>query len=270
MVPNANIKALVLDLASLDSIRSFPEKYHAALGNTPLDVLMENAGVMAIPERVLTTDGFEKQIGVNHLGHFALVAVMMPTLRKAAKGFRIIIVSSTNHVVDNGESVMRAALAQNLDPKNYSQWGAYGISKAANVMFAKELQRRFEAAGIRGSAVSLHPGGVQTDLIRYVFQGVQAAEMGVPLQETLETINLEREKKGKRKIRLSGIPVEEGANTQVYLAAAADSRGDLTQNGGEYFSSMEVATPAAFVNNPELAKKLWETSVLLTGTNITI
>eukprot|EP00746_Dinoflagellata_sp_MGD_P115642 gnl/MRDRNA2_/MRDRNA2_51684_c0_seq1.p1 gnl/MRDRNA2_/MRDRNA2_51684_c0~~gnl/MRDRNA2_/MRDRNA2_51684_c0_seq1.p1 ORF type:complete len:487 (+),score=66.70 gnl/MRDRNA2_/MRDRNA2_51684_c0_seq1:91-1551(+) len=263
--PKADVIGLVLDLARLQSIKSFHERYNAVLGNAPLDVLVANAGIMAVPERLTTVDGLEKQVGVNHLGHFALVAEMIPELQKATNGFRIIMVSSDNHKFANEDS-MRSALDQNLDPSNYSQWGAYGISKAANILFAKELQRRFDDAGIHASAVALNPGGVRTDLLRYLIQGTEAVESGVPLQETYEKMD----PKTARKFQRAGIPVEQGANTQVYLAAAADSNGDLSKNGGNYFYNMEVALPSAFVNNQELAKKLWEVSEKLTGTKIPI
>merc|ERR1711988_1836199 len=98
-------------------------------------------------------------------------------LRKAANGFRTIVVSSNAHELAN-ENSMRAALESNLDPEKYSPWGSYAISKAANILFANELQRRFDVAGIRASAVSLHPGGVNTELGRYLTQGVKGAEEG--------------------------------------------------------------------------------------------
>eukprot|EP00746_Dinoflagellata_sp_MGD_P075181 gnl/MRDRNA2_/MRDRNA2_30278_c0_seq1.p1 gnl/MRDRNA2_/MRDRNA2_30278_c0~~gnl/MRDRNA2_/MRDRNA2_30278_c0_seq1.p1 ORF type:complete len:471 (-),score=104.46 gnl/MRDRNA2_/MRDRNA2_30278_c0_seq1:247-1659(-) len=268
VAPDSDVRALVLDLANLESIKSFPAKYNEALGNAPLDVLLENAGVMAIPEKLTTADGFERQVGINHLGHFALVAGMMPVLRKAADGFRIITVSSEAHKFAT-EGSMKAALDSNLDPPEYSQWGNYGLSKAANVLFAKELQRRFDDAGIRASAVTLHPGAVQTDLARYLIQGTEAAENGVPLVDTAQAMN------PLQKVVLQGVaklilPVEQGANTQIFLAAGADGNGELTKNGGEYFVDMKVAKPLDFVNSKQLAAKLWEVSETLTGTKIPI
>merc|ERR1712084_24148 len=113
---------------------------------------------------------------------------MMPALRRASDGFRIVLVSSEAHRFTDEEKI-KTALVSKLDPADYTQWGAYSLSKAANVMFAKELQRRFSEAGIRASAVSLHPGGVDTDLARYLFQGVDKVEAGVPKAETLAQLN---------------------------------------------------------------------------------
>jgi NAD(P)-dependent dehydrogenase (short-subunit alcohol dehydrogenase family) len=158
-----------LDLADLSSVRTLPARLEAALGakDAPIDVLLNNAGVMAIPERLETADGFEKTMGINHLGHFALVAALLPSLKRAANGFRVINVSSEAHRFASTDSI-RQALDANLDPPYAAGgWGNYGLSKAANVLFTVELQTRIEAAGLRGSAVSLHPGVVQTDLQRY-------------------------------------------------------------------------------------------------------
>jgi len=158
-----------LDLADLSSVRTLPARLEAALGakDAPIDVLLNNAGVMAIPERLETADGFEKTMGINHLGHFALVAALLPSLKRAANGFRVINVSSEAHRFASTDSI-KQALDANLDPPYAAGgWGNYGLSKAANVLFTVELQTRIEAAGLRGSAVSLHPGVVQTDLQRY-------------------------------------------------------------------------------------------------------
>eukprot|EP00747_Dinoflagellata_sp_TGD_P206784 gnl/TRDRNA2_/TRDRNA2_80443_c0_seq1.p1 gnl/TRDRNA2_/TRDRNA2_80443_c0~~gnl/TRDRNA2_/TRDRNA2_80443_c0_seq1.p1 ORF type:complete len:505 (+),score=92.52 gnl/TRDRNA2_/TRDRNA2_80443_c0_seq1:75-1589(+) len=281
VAPKAEAVALVLDLGSLESIKSFPDRYKSALDNRPIDVLLENAGVMAIPQKLTTVDGFEKQVGINHLGHFALVAEMLPVLRKAANGFRIVLVSSEAHRFASEESV-NAALDSNLDPKvwptlaqvdseGYSQWGAYGLSKAANVLFANELQRRFDAAGIRASAVSLHPGGVGTGLKRYLVQGVEEAEQGVPMSKSKTYEGMNPFSKfliqSFSKVELT---VEQGANTQIFLAAGADNNGDLTKGGGKYFVDMKVGKPIPLTSNRALASKLWEVSERLTGTKIPI
>merc|ERR1712083_309934 len=114
---------------------------------------------------------------------------MMPTLRRASDGFRIVVVSSEAHRLATEDSI-KQALSSNLDPKDYSQWGNYGLSKASNILFANELQRRFDAAGIRGSVVSMHPGVVATDLGRYLIQGVEKAEAGEEkLTQSYATMN---------------------------------------------------------------------------------
>jgi NAD(P)-dependent dehydrogenase (short-subunit alcohol dehydrogenase family) len=122
-----------------------------------IDFLINNAGVMGIPERQ-TVDGFEMQFGVNHLGHFVLTALLLPSLLRADAA-RIVNVTST------GRHTRRP-----LDPANphlrgaYTPWGAYGQSKLANVHFTLGLQKRFEAAGARASSLVAHPGLAHTDL----------------------------------------------------------------------------------------------------------
>lgn len=263
--PGADVLALVLDLASLESIQDFPAKYETAVG-APLDVLLANAGVMAIPERRTTTDGFERQVGVNHLGHFALISAMMPVLKQATDGFRVVCVSSSAHRIPNEKS-MQDALSANLDP-TYSAWGTYGISKASNVLFVNELQRRFDAAGLKASAVSLHPGVVNTDLGRYLTQGVDAAEAGEPQDENPIQKALLQAVSPISNVFL--LTPEQGANTQVFLAAGGDSDGDLTRSGALYFENMKVASPASFTNSRKLAEQLWEVSEQLTGTKFDI
>lgn len=267
--PGASIFALQLDLGNLASVKGFPDRLAAAVGkDAPIDVLMNNAGVMAIPERLATSDGFERQVGVNHLGHFALVSALLPSLRAARDGFRVINVSSEGHRFATAQN-LQAALEQDLDPKEYSQWGAYGLSKAANILFSCELQRRFDAAGLRASAVSLHPGAVQTELGRYLVQGTAAAEAGVPVEKSFEAMNSVQKAllKGLAKVTL---PVDRGANTQVFLAAAADSGGDLSKDGGMYFDNMKATAPADFTQDARVAKRLWELSEKLTGVQIAL
>ena len=158
-----------LDLADLSSVKSFPGRLAAATSKTQaIDVLINNAGVMAIPERLATADGFERTVGVNHLGHFALTAQLLPFLERAPGGFRVVTVSSEAHKFATTKQVSAALDSGVLEEAKYSAWGAYGLSKAANVLFTKELQQRLAAKGIKGSAVALHPGAVQTDLARYI------------------------------------------------------------------------------------------------------
>ena len=154
-IPEASLELLPLDLASLASVREAAAKI---LGAHPtVDVLVNNAGVMGIPER-RTEDGFEMQFGVNHLGHFALTALLLPALLNAADA-RVVSVTST------GRHTGRA-----VDPDNpnmegrYDPWRAYGRSKLANVHFALELDRRLRAAGVPAKSIVTHPGFVNTDL----------------------------------------------------------------------------------------------------------
>jgi len=153
--PDARLEIAPLDLASLASIAECAKNVTAA--HARIDLLINNAGVMAIPRRE-TADGFEMQLGVNHLGHWALTARLMPALL-AAEAARIVTVTSTAH-----------HMGQPLDPNDphlvgsYGEWKAYGQSKLANYHFAMGLQRRFEAAKARAASLLAHPGLSNTDL----------------------------------------------------------------------------------------------------------
>src|ERR671910_3220709 len=154
-VPDASLELQPLDLASQRSVREAAAQLLA--GQPTIDILVNNAGVMAIPER-RTEDGFEMQLAVNHLGHFALTALLMPALLRSHDA-RVVSVTST------GRHTGRA-----IDPDNphlegrYDPWRAYGRSKLANVHFALELDRRFRAAGGAARSIVVHPGFVNTDL----------------------------------------------------------------------------------------------------------
>ena len=126
---SGKITPLELDLASLDSIKAFPTRLASSAGtDAAINVALLNAGVMAIPERLSTADGFERTIGVNHLGHFALVGELLPALKRASDGFRVVTVSSDAHRFVTPE-MMKKAISTDLDPE-YSAWGNYGLSKA--------------------------------------------------------------------------------------------------------------------------------------------
>ena len=153
--PNASLEPVPLDLGSLASVR---EAAAAILAAHPrIDILVDNAGVMAISER-RTEDGFEMQLGVNHLGHFALTALLLPALLESGDA-RVVSVTSTGR--HSGRPI---------DPDNphlegrYDPWRAYGQSKLANVHFALELDRRFRAAGVPARSIVVHPGFVNSDL----------------------------------------------------------------------------------------------------------
>jgi NAD(P)-dependent dehydrogenase (short-subunit alcohol dehydrogenase family) len=144
-----------LDLASLASIADFAQRMNAA--RQSLDLLINNAGVMALPRRQATADGFEMQLGTNCLGHFALTARLMPLLRRAS-GPRVVSVSSLAHrtgLIDFGD--LQGA-------RVYSPWKAYGQSKLACLIFALELQRRSDAASWNLISNAAHPGFSRTNL----------------------------------------------------------------------------------------------------------
>ncbi|MBO0855061.1 MAG: SDR family NAD(P)-dependent oxidoreductase, partial [Nocardia sp.] len=136
-----------LDLADLSSVREF------AGGIDGADVLINNAGVMAVPRR-RTADGFEMQFGTNHLGHFALTGLLLDKIAD-----RVVTLSSLMHMIG------RIDLADpNYQQRSYERWRAYGQSKLANLMFARELQRRLAAAGSAKLSLAAHPGYAATEL----------------------------------------------------------------------------------------------------------
>lgn len=153
-VPGAEVEFAALDLADLTSVREFAKTFGER--RAALDLLINNAGVMALPYG-RTADGFETQLGVNHLGHFALTGLLLPRLRAAA-GARIVNVSSGFHALGNID----------LDDlgyeRRYRRWVAYGRSKTANLLFTHELSRRFTAAGSDIVAAAAHPGYASTNL----------------------------------------------------------------------------------------------------------
>lgn len=150
-----NVEVRPLDLASLSSVAEFAA--HAAATLDRLDVLVNNAGLMAIDES-RTADGFEMQFGVNHLGHAALTHALFPLLTRTTRS-RVVNVASMGH---------RLGRFRQDDPMferhGYRRWPAYFQSKLANLLFTSELQRRFEAAGVTTLAVAAHPGASHTDL----------------------------------------------------------------------------------------------------------
>ncbi len=152
-----------LDLADLSSVRAFAKQWEG-----PLDLLVNNAGVMAVPYG-RTPDGFETQIGTNHLGHFALTNLLLPHVAD-----RVVTVSSTAHRIG---SIDLSDL--NWETRRYKRWSAYGQSKLANLLFTLELERRLEAVGSGVRAVAAHPGYAATRLQSRTGSRVQGALMAV-------------------------------------------------------------------------------------------
>ena len=153
--PTGTTELLELDLADLDSVA---EAAHAFLDrHDRLDVLVNNAGLMATPEQ-RTAQGFEVQIGVNHLGHFALTGRLLPALLAAGPA-RVVTVSSQGH-----RPGRIATEDLTWQERRYSAWPAYFQSKLANLLFTLELQRGFEHAGVEAIAVAAHPGAASTNL----------------------------------------------------------------------------------------------------------
>jgi NAD(P)-dependent dehydrogenase (short-subunit alcohol dehydrogenase family) len=241
--PVAILSLLELDLASLASIRRFADALRAT---TPvLDVLCNNAGVMAIPFR-RTADGFEMQFGTNHLGHFALTGLLLEPLLAAPAG-RVVNVSS------NGHKLGWIRFETLNEESSYSRWPAYTRSKLANLLFTYELQRRLEGAGARLSSVACHPGYSATNL-----QTAGAKMGGSSIEEAIMDFAT----------RLFAQPASMGALPTLYAATAPEVR------GGDYIGPDGFAEQAghpkkvqsnARSHDPEAQHRLWQTSEELTG-----
>ncbi|MEU3271068.1 oxidoreductase [Saccharomonospora sp. NPDC006951] len=151
------VTVLELDLADLASVRAFAETITARF--PVVDVLVNNAGLMAVPGRLTTADGFELQFGVNHLGHFALTGLLLGPITRAAAG-RVVTVGSAGHWF------ARLDPADPQASRRYRKWGAYGRSKLANLLFAYELDRRLRAAGEAARSLACHPGVARSNVLR--------------------------------------------------------------------------------------------------------
>lgn len=240
--PAGNIRFEKLDLADLASIEAFGERIKSQRKN--LDILVNNAGVMNPPQRKVTKDGFELQMGTNYLGHFALTAHLLPLLLKGNKP-RVVTMSSIAH----------RSGAINLDDlqseHNYKPMAAYSQSKLACLMFALELQRRSDVAGWGISSMGAHPGISRTDLIP------NGAGKNSPAGITR---------------RLFGPiffqPAAHGAWPSLYAATATEATGG-TYYGPSRMNEMRgypaIAQIAPQAKDIEVASKLWEESEKLTN-----
>mmetsp|Transcript_2704 Transcript_2704/g.5459 ORF Transcript_2704/g.5459 Transcript_2704/m.5459 type:complete len:392 (-) Transcript_2704:45-1220(-) len=248
-IDGGSVYSLVLDLDDLDNVKQFPEQFKA-LGLGDISVLINNAGVMAIPERELTKDGIERTFQSNHLGHFVLTAGLFPLLSRA--GSKVISVSSS--------AINMAPLGLDVDNLNgekfYSAWPAYGQSKLANVLFTKELQRRADAAGETWlTTVTLHPGVVNTDLWRYIVGEEKLTEMKSNGSNSIESIAM-------NVASLFTKTSAEGASTQVFLAS--ENASNLSK-GAFYEEMKENRNIPMYANDESKAKQLWEISEELGG-----
>jgi NAD(P)-dependent dehydrogenase (short-subunit alcohol dehydrogenase family) len=229
------LEVRALDLAGLASI----EKFAAGLAGEPrLDLLANNAGLMAV-DRGLTADGFETHMGVNHLGHFALTARLLPLLLTTT-GSRVVTMSSI--VARIGRVDLDDLL---WERRPYDRWQAYAQSKLANLLFTFELDRRLKAAGAPTAALAAHPGGSRTSLGRNARHWTNRT---LPMWTTFAQ------------------PASLGALGFVRAAT------DPSARGGEYYGPMFQVwgrpireTPGRQARNPALAAALWERSEQLTG-----
>jgi NAD(P)-dependent dehydrogenase (short-subunit alcohol dehydrogenase family) len=237
-----SLQLVQLDLASLQSVRRCADGLLAA--GKPFDVIIANAGVMACPKGT-TADGFETQLGTNHLGHFVLVNRIASLLRR---GSRLVNLSSAGHRYSDVDLD-----DPNFERSPYAEFIAYGRSKTANVLFAVEFDRRHWARGVRATAV--HPGAIQTELGRYMTPEV--------LDKLVAEINASQPK-GAAPFSWKSIP--QGAATSVWAACIADA----DAIGGRYCEDCHVAEIASvpgvragvqpYALDPEHAQALWQKS----------
>ncbi len=242
-VPGSSVRSVMCDLASLASVR---EGAAQILDGAPIDVQINNAGVMMCPH-LRTADGFEMQTGTNHLGHFALSAQIEPVLAEAA---RVVSVSSSAHL---RETVDLTDL--NWETREYDKFASYSQSKTANVWFATELQRRRPNL----SVFALHPGAIATDLARHL------------TRDDLVAMQKKASSKGGGPMPMKTIP--QGAATSVWAATAPELPNEAK---GKFLADCRVAPAIAESYDPRVgyapwaydeqgAAELWRQSVELTG-----
>jgi NAD(P)-dependent dehydrogenase (short-subunit alcohol dehydrogenase family) len=238
-VPKAEVVVAALDLANLDSVRDFAERLRSE--GTGLNLLINNAGVMAPPRRE-TADGFELQLGTNHLGHFALTAQLLEAM-EGHEDARVVTVSSGAHRMGHIDF-------DDLQSKGrYRRWRAYGQSKLANLLFAFELDRRLRAAGSAIRSVAAHPGYAATNL--------QSAAPPLLDRMVMTVTN-----------RVLAQSAEMGALPQLYAATYPNIEGGtyVGPDGiGEQRGHPKPVHASRAARDEEAARRLWQVSEELTG-----
>jgi NAD(P)-dependent dehydrogenase (short-subunit alcohol dehydrogenase family) len=244
--PGNQAELAQIDLADLTSVERFAAGFLS--GGEDLDLLINNAGVMAIPHRETTAQGYERQFGTNHLGHFALTGRLLPALARRP-GSRVVTLSSNRH-----KSAKGIDFGDLQAERGYRPWGAYDQSKLANAMFVLELDRRLRAAGLDVVSAGAHPGFAHTNLQvsgpRSGGTSLIARGMGLAT-------------------RLFAQPARDGALPTLYAATAANV------HGGDYFGpdgpgEMRGHHPklvqfSAAAHDQAAAARLWAVSEELTG-----
>ena len=241
----ANVDVASLDLADLSSVRAFADAYVAS--GKPLDILINNAGIMACPE-TRVGPGWEAQFGVNHLGHMALATSLLPALRRA-QGARVVALSSTAHIITDvhWDDI-------HFKHTEYDKWQAYGQAKSANALFAVGLDGRERDSGIR--ALSVHPGGIFTPLQRHLPEEEMVALGWKNADGTIPS-----------RVRAMFKTPEQGASTSVWAATSPL----IEDVGGVYCEDCDVAQLATedsqrwehvreWVCDEDKANQLWALS----------
>ncbi|KAI9281360.1 short-chain dehydrogenase [Umbelopsis sp. AD052] len=241
--PSANLRTLLLDLASLKSARHAAAEVNAY--PEAIDVLINNAGIMASPYYT-TEDGFESQFGTNHLGPFLFTNLILPKILASKTGApRIVNVSSVGHIL----SAIRYDDPCFENGKTYNKWLAYGQSKTANVLFARGLSNRYNGKGL--TAFSLHPGVIRTNLSR----NVKREEFSEPMKDT------------------DGIPIDFSSEyhktipegTATHIVAAFDP--NIASQTASYLADCQLAMDRVkpYAKDDAEAEKLWALSEKLVG-----
>lgn len=243
-VPNALAEIMPLDLASLASIHAFVDAFNARYDR--LDLLINNAGIMMVPYGT-TDDGFERQFGTNHLGHFALTGLLIDRLL-ATPGARVVTISSGAHRMGSIDfnNLMDAG------GKGYTPTRAYGRSKLANLLFTYELQRRFDALGADVKATAAHPGGSNTNLANHMDERL-LFRLARPLLEIIMQ------------------PAAMGALPTLRAAVDPQAAGGAYFGPGGFSEIRGYPVPvesSAAARDVAVARRLWSVSEELTGVRV--
>jgi NAD(P)-dependent dehydrogenase (short-subunit alcohol dehydrogenase family) len=243
-VPDAVLHLGLLDLADMGSVHRFAAQVLGSAG--PPDLLVNSAGVMGVPRRLTTRDGFELQFGTNHLGHFALTGLLLPGLL-TRPGARVVTVSSLAH--EQG----RIHFGDLQGKQGYGPWTAYSQSKLANLLFALELDRRARTRGLDLLSVAVHPGVSATNL---QIAGPRLGHQGLRTRCRLFFV------------RRIGQSAARGALPSLYAATAPEVVGGdfYGPNGpGQIRGNPTRVLPAPGALDEQIAERLWEVSERLTG-----
>ena len=222
------------ELSDLDSVKHCADQIIAM--DIPIDVVICNAGIMALPE-LTVKDDLELQFLTNHMGHFLLVYLLQDRVKRAEEG-RIVMLSSMGHQM----TVKGGINFDNLDgSQGYQGWKFYGQSKLANLLTAKAFDERLKEAGVRANAV--HPGVINTNLTRSL-DGILGILFKLPFTGLLMD-------------HVFGKTISQGASTQCYVATNPSLKGV----GGKYYSDNKEDKTSYYGSNKELADRLWDYSV---------
>jgi NAD(P)-dependent dehydrogenase (short-subunit alcohol dehydrogenase family) len=250
-----SLEVMELDLGSLDSVRHFAAEFKEKFNR--LDGLVNNAGIMYVPFKK-TTDGFESQFGINHLGHFLLTELLLDILKASAPA-RVVIVSSVEHAGNEKRPVEIHLEDLNYERRTYNRREAYGQSKLANVLHAKELAKRLEGSDV--SVFSVHPGWARSNLVKSVMPAWVQNVLMRPFSGLLTMMSN-----------------EDAAQSTLHCLLDDEA----PRHSGEYFSQKSILyadkrnrkggwpmrSPNKYAHDDQLARKLYEVSLEMVGLSV--